>query len=270
MATYIIFFILSFSFWSTSYGFSKPPNSYPFKDFLEPSLERFRCDGHRQFSFRHGSPLTDFTLRSSAAAAETGGTDEQYLDDKQVILYSLRDNHNFRYHFRYLVNFSCAIIQLDFIKAYLNEHHKSDVIIPLVIAFSPLGTIAVKKNMWMAGSFTVNDAELVDITRDELHIEATVQDGRKTSQERVPISLDSDPVQGMIRTYPTLPKLDPFVLDYASKIPVDNFVRRMIRLCNIVKAHAATGKMIQLGVQMGGKGVGKLVGRMNHNNHACP
>jgi hypothetical protein len=32
----------------------------------------------------------------------------------------------------------------------------------------------------------------------------------------------------------------------------------MNRLCNIVKAYSATGKMIQLGVQMGGKGVGKL------------
>lgn len=115
----------------------------------------------------------------------------------------------------------------------------------------------------MAGSFTVTDAELVDITRDQLHIDATVQDGRKMSQEKVRVALDSDPVQGMVRTYPTLPKLDPFVLEYASKVPVDNFVRRMIRLCNIVKAYEATGKLIQLGVQMGGKGVGKLVCGMN-------
>ena len=33
----------------------------------------------------------------------------------------------------------------------------------------------------------------------------------------------------------------------------------MIRLCNIVKAYGASGKMIQMGVQLGGKGVGQLV-----------
>ena len=73
------------------------------------------------------------------------------------------------------------------------------------------------------------------------------------------VSLDSDPVKGMARTYPTLPQIDPLKLNHASKIPIDNFCRRMIRLCNIVKAHEATGKMIQMGVQLGGKGVGKVV-----------
>lgn len=59
--------------------------------------------------------------------------------------------------------------------------------------------------------------------------------------------------------FPTLPQIDPLILNNASVTPIDSFCRKMIRLCNIVKAYDATGKMIQLGVQLGGKGVGKLV-----------
>ena len=64
----------------------------------------------------------------------------------------------------------------------------------------------------------------------------------------------------MSKAFTTLPQIDLLKLNHASTIPIDNFCRRMIRLCNIVKAYGATGKMIQMGVQLGGKGVGKLVG----------
>jgi len=170
-------------------------------------------------------------LRSSPVPAEIEGTKGgTYLDEKQ----------------------------LEFCKAYLNEHHKSDVLLPFTLAFSELGAISAKKNMWMGGSYSIIAAEVTDITSNALHIEATVQEGKTPKKENVVISLDSDPVKGMARTYPTLPQIDPLKLNHASKIPIDNFCRRMIRLCNIVKAHEATGKMIQMGVQLGGKGVGKV------------
>lgn len=171
-------------------------------------------------------------LRSSPAPAEVEGTKRgEYLDDEQ----------------------------LEFCKAYLNEHHKTDVLVPFVTAFSELGATLVKKNMWVGGSYSIADAEVVDITSDALHIEATVQEGGEMKNKTVTISLDSDPVPGMARTYPTLPQIDPLKLSHASPMPIDNFCRRVIRLCNIVKAYKATGKMIQMGVQLGGKGVGKLV-----------
>ncbi|KAL7555210.1 hypothetical protein ACHAWF_018856 [Thalassiosira exigua] len=148
--------------------------------------------------------------------------------------------------------------QLQFCKAYLNEHHKSDVLVPFVNAFSDLGATSVKKNMWMGGSYSIVDAEVVDITSDALELEATVQEGGKPKKTTVTVGLDSDPVPGMARTYSTLPQIDPLKLSVASKVPIDNFCRRMVRLCNIVKAYEATGKMIQMGVQLGGTGVGKL------------
>mmetsp|Transcript_16165 Transcript_16165/g.29158 ORF Transcript_16165/g.29158 Transcript_16165/m.29158 type:complete len:514 (+) Transcript_16165:47-1588(+) len=170
-------------------------------------------------------------LRSSATSTEIDDTkDDKNLDDKQ----------------------------LEFCKAYLNEHHATDVLLPFTRAFSELGSISVKKNAWMGGSYSILGAEVTDITSDALHLEATVQEGQTTKTQNVVISLDSDPVKSMARTYPTLPPIDPLKLERASKVPIDNFCRRMIRLCNIVKAYEATGKMIQMGVQLGGKGVGKL------------
>ncbi len=148
--------------------------------------------------------------------------------------------------------------QLEFSLAYLNEHHKADVLLPFVKAFSDLGTTAIKKNAWIGGSYQIIDASITDITQDELHLDASIKQGEKVKIESVKIHLDSDPVPGMARTYPTLPQCNPMHLNHTSKLPIDNFVRRMNRLCNIVKAYSATGKMIQLGVQMGGKGVGKL------------
>jgi len=148
--------------------------------------------------------------------------------------------------------------QLEFSIAYLNEHHKSDVLLPFVKAFSDLGTTSIKKNAWIGGSYQIIDASITDITQDELYLEASIKQGEKVKTESVKFHLDSDPVPGMARTYRTLPQCNPMHLNYASKLPIDNFVRRMNRLCNIVKAYSATGKMIQLGVQMGGKGVGKL------------
>ena len=148
--------------------------------------------------------------------------------------------------------------QLEFSMAYLNEHHKADVLLPFVKAFSELGTTQIKKNMWIGGSYQIIDATLTDITADELHLEASIKQGDKIKTESVKIHLDCDPVPGMAKTYHTLPPCNPMHLNHSSKLPIDNFVRRINRLCNIVKAYSATGKMIQLGVQMGGKGVGKL------------
>ena len=150
-------------------------------------------------------------------------------------------------------------LQLEFCKAYLNEHHKTDLLLPFTRAFSELGTIAVKKNMWQGGSYIIVDAEVIDINAHSIFIEATIKEGDKEKKEKVEIALDSDPVSGMEKTFPTLEHIEPLMLSNASKLPIDNFCRRMVRLCNIVKGYEATGKMIQMGVQLGGKGVGKLV-----------
>jgi len=161
--------------------------------------------------------------------------------------------------------------QLDFTLAYLNEHHKKDVLLPVVVAFSELGETSISKNLWVGGSYTVVDAELIDITREALYIDATILEGDNSSKQQVLIPLDSDVVKGMKKKYHILPEIDDKILQRASE-PIDNFVRRMIRLCNSVKAYQATGKLIQLGVQLKGKGVGKIkenmfLNQVPHNRH---
>ena len=113
--------------------------------------------------------------------------------------------------------------------------------------------------MWQGGSYIIVDAEVIDINAHSIFIEATIKEGDKEKKEKVEIALDSDPVSGMEKTFPNLEQIEPLKMINASKLPIDNFCRRMVRLCNIVKGYEATGKMIQMGVQLGGKGVGKLV-----------
>lgn len=148
--------------------------------------------------------------------------------------------------------------QIEFCKAYLNEHHKADVLLPLTRAFSELGTKSIKKNMWQGGSYSFVDAQVADITSEALLVDVAVEEGMTPKTERVAIPMDGDPVKGMARKYKTLPPIEPRKLARAADLPIDDFIRRMIRLCNIVKAYGATGKMIQMGVQLGGKGVGQL------------
>ena len=111
--------------------------------------------------------------------------------------------------------------------------------------------------MWRGGAYTIDDAEVSDITSDSIFITATIKEDGKEKKETIEVKLDSDTVSGMAKTYPTLPQIDPLKINNV-ELPIDNFCRRMIRLCNIVEAYEATGKMIQMGVQLGGKGVGKL------------
>mmetsp|Transcript_15931 Transcript_15931/g.36739 ORF Transcript_15931/g.36739 Transcript_15931/m.36739 type:complete len:228 (-) Transcript_15931:1113-1796(-) len=151
--------------------------------------------------------------------------------------------------------------QSEFAIAYLNEHHK-DVLSSFVMAFSEVGELSVSKNMWMGGSYVLEEAKLSGITRDSLIIEATIQESGKSSKQQVEVSLDSSPVKGMRKKFIELPPVDGAILARSSQLPIDDFVRRMVRLCNQAKAYSATGKMIQLGVQLGGKGAGKLKDNM--------
>lgn len=64
-----------------------------------------------------------------------------------------------------------------------------------------------------------------------------------------------DPIKAVRVNYKTLPVIPP---SDPGTNPVDDFVRRMNRLCLIMKQPAVTGKLTQLAIQIGGEGVGKL------------
>ncbi|KAL7511341.1 hypothetical protein ACHAXN_008258 [Cyclotella atomus] len=151
--------------------------------------------------------------------------------------------------------------QLTFTKAYLNEHHQTDVLLPFIRAFTEIGAKSKQKNMWMANSYAILNANITDVTSDAILIDVNIREGGKDTKESVAVQLDACPMD--TRNYNDLPQTDQMCLD--GTLPIDNFVRRIIRLCNIVKAYQATGKMIQMGVQLGGAGVGKLNNNMYLN-----
>lgn len=65
------------------------------------------------------------------------------------------------------------------------------------------------------------------------------------------ITKDANPVQGMERDYNNLPLVPEPPPDTIQK-PIERFIRKMNRLCLMVKQPSVTGKLIQLGIQVGG------------------
>lgn len=76
-----------------------------------------------------------------------------------------------------------------------------------------------------------------------------------------PFFLDAVPVTNQRRRPHAEAAVPPIPRDIVLH-PVDNVVRRLNRLCWIVDYPGVTGKLIQLGLQIGGTGVGELKDNM--------
>ena len=147
--------------------------------------------------------------------------------------------------------------QAEFFKGYLNKHHP-DLLSDFADAFTEIGVTKRKKNAFSGGSFTIHGAKLVGTTEDALSLEVTFENrgagGPQT--ERVEMPLNGRPVKGTSRgKYRDLPPIPP---PREGTNPVDDVVRRMNRICHIVGQPAVTGKLTQMGIQIGGDGVGKV------------
>ena len=145
---------------------------------------------------------------------------------------------------------------------YLNKHHGS-TLIKFADAFSELGSEMAKANTWSGDSFTIQKATLVDLNEKEFVLDVMVEKrGKGASQEQVRIALDADPVVERQRAYGNLPQVPH---DDKERLPIDDVVRRLNRLCWIVKDIAVTGKLTQLAIQMGGSTLPKLPENMYLN-----
>lgn len=114
--------------------------------------------------------------------------------------------------------------------------------------------------MWMSNSYSVLSANVTHVTSCSILLDVgTLEQGKgeDPSVESVEVSLDASPFD--TKNYRDLPKIIQQDTATTIALPIDDFVRRVNRLCNIIEAYKATGKMIQMGVQLGGAGVGKLV-----------
>ena len=140
--------------------------------------------------------------------------------------------------------------QADFTIGYLNKHH-GDLLTSFAIAFSELGAEMAKRNRYSGGSYKILDATLIEVSPDTISLDVTVKEREKKepSVERVECSLDATVVKGAPGGFKDLPLIPP-AQEGASASPIDQFIRRMNRLCVMVKQPSVTGKLTQLGLQI--------------------
>jgi len=153
--------------------------------------------------------------------------------------------------------------QLDFTMGYLNKHH-SDMLTTFADAFTVLGEEAAKRNKFSGGSFKILDAKIVGLDSAKLDLEVTVKDRNKPEPmiEKTSVPLDADPIVSKQRTFKPIPN----VVELVETVnPVDALVRRLNRLAWMADYPEVTGKLIQLGIQIGGGGVGELKENMYLN-----
>lgn len=144
--------------------------------------------------------------------------------------------------------------QLDFTLGYLNKHHE-DVLLKMAQVFSPLGAEMAKANSWSGGSFSMVGATITNIDSSEIELQVEVKRRSKPdSVETVQFSLNADPISQKKRLFEALP----LVPDDQDRLLIDDVVRRLSRLCWIVEHPEVSGKLIQMAIQLSGKGIGKL------------
>jgi adenylate kinase len=153
--------------------------------------------------------------------------------------------------------------QLDFTMGYLNKHH-GDMLTTFADAYTALGEEAAKRNKFSGGSFKIIGAKIVDIDLEKLKLEVTIKDRSKSEPliETTSVPLDADPIASKQRKFTPIPK----IVELAETVnPVDALVRRLNRLAWMADFPEVTGKLIQLGIQIGGDGVGELKENMYLN-----
>jgi hypothetical protein len=176
--------------------------------------------------------------------------------------------------------------QREFVVGYLNKHH-ADFLLALATAFSPLGSEMARANVWSGGSFALESARLAQIidpidsdSNDAdwtLTLDVTVQRRGQAKPElrTVQLSASANPVPERARYYDgpavttAVPAID-VTQDVTMRLPIDDLIRKLCRLCAIVQYPQLSGKLIQLAFQLGGAGVGKLPENMYvHSRPMC-
>jgi adenylate kinase len=158
--------------------------------------------------------------------------------------------------------------QLDFTLGYLNKHHR-DVLGAFAETFSELGEIKARKNSWTGGTYKIEEGKIIDIDTQTMTLEVCVNERNKDIQlETVTVDLDAVPViktRSYARSGNDKERFMTPVPRDLDLHPVDDIVRRLCRLCWIVDKPQVTGKLVQLGIQIGETATGKIKDNMYLN-----
>ena len=170
---------------------------------------------------------------------------------------------------------------------YINQHHTSTFNIPIVTTFSPIGIEMAQANVWSGGSYSIVTALLTNIvsiltttttntnTTDTssknqgwMEFNVTIQRRSQPLPEyrHVRVALDAIPttrrkneqVRGNGNVPSSQASSSSSVFRMIPTTPIDELVRRLCRMCDIIQQPALTGKFVQLALQLQGIGIGKL------------
>jgi adenylate kinase len=137
--------------------------------------------------------------------------------------------------------------QKDCCRGYLNKHH-ADLLHRLAEMYSPVGERLAKANVWSGGSMELVSAHVESVTEESLQLTVATQKRNQPDliRETITISLNAHPISEKSRQYPTLP----LVLEDPDRFPIDDFCRKLARLCWIAKKPEVSGKLAQLAIQL--------------------
>mmetsp|Transcript_27964 Transcript_27964/g.32042 ORF Transcript_27964/g.32042 Transcript_27964/m.32042 type:complete len:564 (-) Transcript_27964:192-1883(-) len=164
--------------------------------------------------------------------------------------------------------------QLDFTMGYLNKHHR-DALRAFAEVFTPLGIIQAKKNAFSGGTYEIVDASVTGIEYNHnvalelskateetdvdangnvgfltLEVKVKIWNEKEAKIETVQVPLDAEPNKASSYKYHNIPLVPKGIKTSSNHI--DDFVRRMNRLCYIINKSEVSGKLIQLAYQIGG------------------
>lgn len=139
--------------------------------------------------------------------------------------------------------------------------HEGDALVSFAETFSELGKIKREKNAFTGGSYMIESAEITKIDQTEMTLQVVVKQAKNLSTKEVSIPLDASPVIKVRNAFANMSPI-PGNLDLH---PVDDIIRRLNRLCWISGNAETTGRLVQMGIQIGGLGVGKLKENMYLN-----
>jgi adenylate kinase len=112
-----------------------------------------------------------------------------------------------------------------------------------------------KMNAWSGGSMSLHSVKITDVDTSHVELAVQVEKRGKASNADTVVSfpLDTNVLTGRAK-YMDLP----IVVYDDDRLPIDDIVRRLNRLCWMVQDEHVTGKLVQLALQLGGAGIGKI------------
>ena len=240
------------------------------------------CCSSRTRSFVPGKISTMTTTSSSLSSSTSSSSSDLNIDTTSISSGTANDENTKRL---LLSSTDLTEEQRNFVMGYINQHHTSTFNIPIVTTFSPIGIEMAQANVWSGGSYSIVTALLTNVVsilttttttttidtssknQGWMEFNVTIQRRSQPLPEyrHVRVALDAIPTtrrkNEQVRGNGNVPSSQASASSGFRMIPttpIDELVRCLCRMCDIIQQPTLTGKFVQLALQLQGIGIGKL------------